>query len=131
VASLANTLEMPRNAAQHVFLSTPGDGWSNGARQQHIPATTALFLLLRRIRPDNHVASSGIRLQRSRALRIEHSPFAANFGFSHEEPPDMFSMRPSISVSQDDTKRLKLLHDLRAMVRSVLEMHKDEMQGRS
>jgi hypothetical protein len=32
----------------------------------------------------------------SRALGIEHTPFEANFGFSHEEPPDLlFSMRPS------------------------------------
>jgi hypothetical protein len=33
----------------------------------------------------------------SRALGIEHTPFKANFGFSHEEPPDLlFNMRPSI-----------------------------------
>jgi hypothetical protein len=38
----------------------------------------------------------------SRALGIEHTPFEANFGFSHEEPPHLlFSMRPSIPVSQD------------------------------
>jgi hypothetical protein len=38
----------------------------------------------------------------SRALGMEHIPFEADFGFSREEPPDMlFSMRPSISVSQD------------------------------
>jgi hypothetical protein len=40
----------------------------------------------------------------SRAHGIEHTPFEANFGFSHEEPLDMlFSMRPSIPVSQDAT----------------------------
>jgi hypothetical protein len=40
----------------------------------------------------------------SRALGIEHTPFEANFRFSPEEPPDlMFSMRPSIPVSQDAT----------------------------
>jgi putative transposase len=38
----------------------------------------------------------------SRALGIEHTPFEANFGFSHEEPLDLlFSMRPSIPFSQD------------------------------
>jgi putative transposase len=40
----------------------------------------------------------------SRALGIEHTPFEANFGFSPEEPLDfLFSMRPSIPVSQDAT----------------------------
>jgi putative transposase len=40
----------------------------------------------------------------SRALGIEHTPFEANFGFSPEEPPDLlFSMRPSIPISQDAT----------------------------
>jgi putative transposase len=40
----------------------------------------------------------------SRALGIEHTPFEANFGFSPEEPQDLlFSMRPSIPVSQDAT----------------------------
>ena len=44
----------------------------------------------------------------SRALGIEHTPFEANFGFSLEEAPDlMFSMRPSIPVSQDATYRLR------------------------
>jgi hypothetical protein len=38
----------------------------------------------------------------SRALGIKHTPFEAHFGFSHEEPPYLlFSMRPSISLSQD------------------------------
>jgi hypothetical protein len=40
----------------------------------------------------------------SRALGIEHTPLEAYFGFSLEEPPDLlFSMRPSIPVSQDAT----------------------------
>jgi hypothetical protein len=40
----------------------------------------------------------------SPALGIEHTPFEANFGFSLEEPPDLlFSMRPSIPISQDAT----------------------------
>jgi hypothetical protein len=40
----------------------------------------------------------------SRALGIEHTPFEANFGFSPEEPLDLlFSMRPSIPISQDAT----------------------------
>jgi transposase InsO family protein len=67
----------------------------------------------------------------SRALGIEHTPFEANFGFSLEEPPDLlFSMRPSIPVSQDATKRLKLLQEIHTLVRSVLQLHKDEMQAR-
>jgi hypothetical protein len=68
----------------------------------------------------------------SRALRIEDTPFEASFGFSHEEPPDlMFSMRPSIPVSQDASERLRLLHEVHALVLSVLRLHKDEMQARS
>jgi hypothetical protein len=44
----------------------------------------------------------------SRALGIEHTLFQANFGFSLEEPPNLlFIMRPSISLSQDASKRLK------------------------
>jgi hypothetical protein len=44
----------------------------------------------------------------ARTLGIEHTPFEANFGFSPEEPPDLlFSMRPSIPVSQDATERLR------------------------
>jgi hypothetical protein len=40
----------------------------------------------------------------SRALGIEHTPFEAYFGFSPEEPHDLlFSMRPTIPVSQDAT----------------------------
>jgi hypothetical protein len=46
----------------------------------------------------------------SRALGIEHTPFEANFELSHEDPPNLlFSMRPSIPVSQDASKRLSLL----------------------
>jgi hypothetical protein len=68
----------------------------------------------------------------SPALRIEHTPFEANFGFSLEEPPNLlFSMRPSISISQDASARLKLLQEVHTMVRSVLHLHKDEMQERS
>jgi hypothetical protein len=40
-------------------------------------------------------------------------------------------MRPSIPVSQDATKRLKLRQEAHAMVRSVLQLHNDEMQARS
>jgi hypothetical protein len=68
----------------------------------------------------------------SRALGIEHTPFEASFGFSPEEPPDLlFSMRPSIPVSQDATKRLRLLQEIHTLVRSVLQLHKDEMQART
>jgi hypothetical protein len=68
----------------------------------------------------------------SRALGIEHTPFEANFGFSPEEPPDLlFSMRPLISVSQDATERLRLLQEVHTLVRSVLQLHKDEMQART
>jgi hypothetical protein len=40
-------------------------------------------------------------------------------------------MRPSILVSQEARKRSKLLHELYVFVRSVLHLHKDEMQARS
>jgi hypothetical protein len=68
----------------------------------------------------------------SRALGIEHTPFEANFGLSLEEPPDLlFCMRPSIPVSQGASDRLTLLHEVHALIRSVLKLHKDEMQARS
>jgi hypothetical protein len=67
----------------------------------------------------------------TRALRIEHTPFEANFGFSPEEPlHTLFIMRPSIPFSQNASKRLKLLHELHTLKRSVLQMDKDEMQAR-
>jgi hypothetical protein len=67
-----------------------------------------------------------------RALGIEHIPFKANLGLSLEEPPDLlFSMRPSIPVSQDALTRLRLLNVVRAVVRSMLELHKDDMQAHS
>jgi hypothetical protein len=54
----------------------------------------------------------------SRALGIEHTPFEANFGFSLEEPPHLlFSMRLSIPVSQYASERLRLLHEVHAMIR--------------
>jgi hypothetical protein len=68
----------------------------------------------------------------SRALGIEHTPFEANFGFSPEEPPNvLFSMRPSIPFSQDATERLRSLHEIHTMVRSVLQLHKDKMHART
>jgi hypothetical protein len=68
----------------------------------------------------------------TRALGIEHTPFGANFGFFREEPPDLlFSVRPSIPVSQDATERLKLLQEVHILVRSGLQLHKDEMQALS
>jgi hypothetical protein len=67
-----------------------------------------------------------------RAFGIEHTPFKANFGFSPKEPPDMmFSMRPSIPVSQDSTERLRLLQEIHALVRSVLQLDKDDMKART
>jgi hypothetical protein len=73
-----------------------------------------------------------LRTMLSRALGIEHIPFVAYCGFSLEEPPNfLFSMRPSIPVSQDASGRLRLLHELHALVRSVLQLLKDEMQARS
>jgi hypothetical protein len=67
----------------------------------------------------------------TRALGIDQSPFEANFGFSQEEHLDLlFSMRPSIPVSQDALERLRLLQEVHVVVRSVLQLHKDEMQVR-
>jgi hypothetical protein len=48
----------------------------------------------------------------TRALGIEHAALEANFDL-------LFDMRPSIPVSQDATKWLKLLHELHALIRSV------------
>jgi hypothetical protein len=68
----------------------------------------------------------------SRALGVENTPFEANFGFSPKEPPDLlFNMRPSIPVSQDANERLRVLHDVHTLVRSVLQLHKDEMKART
>jgi hypothetical protein len=39
-------------------------------------------------------------------------------------------MRPSIPVSQDAKERLRLLQEVQTLVRSVLQLHKDEMQAR-
>jgi hypothetical protein len=64
----------------------------------------------------------------SRALEIEHTPFEANFGLCPKEPPNMlFSTWPPIPLSQDASKRLKLLHEVHTLVRYVLQLHKDEM----
>jgi hypothetical protein len=38
-------------------------------------------------------------------------------------------MRPSIPVSQDAAERLNLLQDVHTLVRSMLQLHKDEMQA--
>jgi hypothetical protein len=52
----------------------------------------------------------------NRTLGIEHTPSEDNFDFSHEEPLDLqASMRPSIPVSEDASKRLKLLQELHAI----------------
>jgi hypothetical protein len=68
----------------------------------------------------------------TRALGIEHTPFETKFGCSPKEPPDvLLNMGPSIAVSQDTPERLKLLQKLHAMVRTQLQLHKDEMQARS
>jgi hypothetical protein len=40
----------------------------------------------------------------------------------------LFSMRPSIPVSQAATERLRLLQEVHTPVRSMLQLHKDEMQ---
>jgi hypothetical protein len=40
-------------------------------------------------------------------------------------------MWPSIPVSQDASERLRLLQEAHALVLSVLQLHKDEMQARS
>jgi hypothetical protein len=68
----------------------------------------------------------------TRALGIKHTPFEANFGFYLEKPPyHIFRMRPSVLVSHDATELLRLLQEVQAQGRSVLHLHKDEMQARS
>jgi hypothetical protein len=63
----------------------------------------------------------------SRALGIEHTPFEANFGFPLEEP--------LICYSECDLlfRFRKTRHSdyMNALVRSVLQLHKDEMQART
>jgi hypothetical protein len=67
----------------------------------------------------------------TRAQGIKHTPFESNFGFSHEESPNLLlSMRPLISVSQDASERLRLLHEAHALVRPVLQLNRDEIQAR-
>jgi hypothetical protein len=68
----------------------------------------------------------------ARALGIDHTPFESKFGSSFEEPLYLLSiMRPSILGSQYATERLRLLHGLHPFVRSVLQLHKDEIQART
>jgi nitrate reductase cytochrome c-type subunit len=43
----------------------------------------------------------------------------------------LLNMRTSIPVSQDASARLKILQELHTLGRSVLHMHKDEMQSPS
>jgi hypothetical protein len=57
----------------------------------------------------------------TRAIGIEHNPFDTNFGFSPDKPIDkLFNMRPSVLVSQDVLERLKLLHEVHVVVRTML-----------
>jgi hypothetical protein len=91
-------------------------------------------MLLRWYKLDIHVASSRVRVYRNPCTtKDEHTPFEANFGFSLEELLDhllMSSMGPSIPVSQDVSERSRLLQEVHALVRSVLQLHKDQMQAR-
>jgi hypothetical protein len=43
----------------------------------------------------------------------------------------LFSMRPSIQVSQDASERLQLLQKVHTLARYVLQLHKDEMEART
>jgi hypothetical protein len=68
----------------------------------------------------------------TRALGIEHTPFDADFCFYPEKPPyQIFRMRLSDLVSQVATELLRLLQEVQAQGRSVLHLHKDEMQAHS
>jgi hypothetical protein len=55
-ASGRHFVHTPRNAAQHVFQPTPGDGWTYEGRQEHVSATSTLLLLLRWLKLDKLVA---------------------------------------------------------------------------
>jgi hypothetical protein len=59
----------------------------------------------------------------SRALGIEHTLFGAYFGFSPKEPPYLL-------FRKTQSKQLRLLHEVHTLVRSVLQLHEDEMQAR-
>jgi hypothetical protein len=68
----------------------------------------------------------------SRTILIKHIPSEANFGFSLEKLHGMlFNVRPSISVSHNATERLQLLHEVHALLLSVLHPHKNGMQTRT
>jgi hypothetical protein len=86
-------------------------------------------LLLRRIKLDIHVASNGIRVERPSCARKLAQPLSGKFWlFLHRSHLTcFFNMRPSIPDSQDAKKRLKLVYEVHALVRTVLELHKDEM----
>jgi hypothetical protein len=68
----------------------------------------------------------------TRAPGIEHTPFEANFGFSVEESLDLTVEDATLSpgFARRYISRLKLLQEPHALVRSVLQLHKDEMQAR-
>jgi hypothetical protein len=67
-----------------------------------------------------------------RAVGIDHTPFEANYGISHEEPPSLLlPMRASILVSTNAHNRLQHLREIHELVMSVLRVHKDGMQARS
>jgi hypothetical protein len=43
----------------------------------------------------------------------------------------LFSMRPLIPVSQDASERLNMLQELHALICTVLQLYKDDIQARS
>jgi hypothetical protein len=65
----------------------------------------------------NMLPQAEVAYNATRALGIEHTPCEASFGFLLEEPPYLSSsIRPSIPVSRDASKRLRLLQELHVMV---------------
>jgi hypothetical protein len=60
-------------------------------------------------------------------LGIEHTPFEANFGFSHDL---LLPMRPPIQVSVAAEERSHSLREAHKLVTHVLRLHKDETPAR-
>jgi hypothetical protein len=82
--------------ARHSFKSTSGDRCFNIESRFYVSAT---FSCSDGSDWGGWFPRVEVAYNASRALGIEHTHFEADFGFSHEQPPDcMLPMRPSISI---------------------------------
>jgi hypothetical protein len=90
------------NATQCVFQSKPRDRRTYKARQHHVSAASSILFCYDGLNWKDLLPQVEFAYNVTRALGIDYTPFEAYFGYSREEPLDLlFSMRPSIPVSQD------------------------------